>query len=77
MHLRELLRVADEHDVPRARPHRERVGERDLAGLVDEEVVERRVVGVAREVPRRAGRSTSTPAHASDSVTFSYVRRCS
>ena len=53
-HLVELLRVADEDDVPRRRPHRERVGERDLPGLVDEEVVERPLV-LAREEPRRAG----------------------
>ena len=52
-HLVELLRVADEHDVPRRRPHRERVGERDLPGLVDEEVVD--LLVLAREEPRRAG----------------------
>ena len=54
-HLVELLRVADEHEVPRGRAHRERVGERDLAGLVDEEVVERAVVLGAREEPGGAG----------------------
>jgi hypothetical protein len=43
-YLGELLRVADEHDVPRGRAHRKRIGERDLPGLVDEEVVERRLV---------------------------------
>ena len=41
--LRELLRVADEHEVARGGAHRERVGERDLAGLVDEQVVEHAV----------------------------------
>ena len=54
-HLVELLRVADEHEVPRGRAHRERVGERDLPGLVDEEVVERAVVLGAREEPGGAG----------------------
>ena len=38
--LPELLRVAEQHDVARARPERERVGERHLARLVDEERVE-------------------------------------
>ena len=61
-HLGELLRVADEDDVPRRRPHRERVGERHLAGLVDEEVVERAVVRRARRA-RPCRRRASTPAH--------------
>ena len=46
------------------RSHRERVGERDLAGLVDEQVVERAVVvGVARTARRcrRRGRSRRSP----------------
>ena len=43
----ELHRVAEEDERPRARAERERVGERELAGLVDEEVVER-----ARRAPR-------------------------
>ncbi len=47
-HLRELLRVADEHDVARRGRHRERVGERDLTRLVDEEVVELRVEVLVR-----------------------------
>ena len=46
-HLRELHRVAEQHERLRARPERERVGERGLARLVDEEVVERR-----RRAPR-------------------------
>ena len=46
-HLVELLRVADEHEVPGGGAHRERVGEGHLAGLVDEEVVEPGVVLVA------------------------------
>ncbi len=54
-HLVELLRIADEDDVPRRRPHRERVGERDLPGLVDEEVVERAVVVGIGEEPGGAG----------------------
>ena len=59
-HLRELLRVADEHDVARGGAHRERVGERDLPGLVDEEVVEAssRAPRARRARPcRRRGRS--------------------
>ena len=55
-HLRELLRIADEDYVARARPHRERVGERHLPRLVDEEVVDRAlVVGIGDE-PRRVQR---------------------
>ena len=38
--LRELLRVAEQDDVAGAGPERERVGERDLPGLVDEERVD-------------------------------------
>ena len=54
-HLAELLRVADEHDVVRAGRHRAGVGERDLAGLVDEEVVEPPVeLGVGEEPGRAA-----------------------
>ena len=53
--LRELLGVAEQDQVARARAHRERVGERDLAGLVDEEVVERAVQLLAAEQPRRPG----------------------
>ena len=74
-HLGELLRVADEDDVARAGAHRERVGERDLAGLVDEQVVERRC--------RRSSRRRATPCRRrrrrrcrpSASVTFSMCRR--
>ena len=55
-HLAELERVAEEHEVPRARPHGERVGERDLAALVDEEVVERPVEARIGEEPGRSGR---------------------
>ena len=49
--LRELQRVAEQHERPRARAQRERVRERDLAGLVDEEVVELPVELLAREEP--------------------------
>ena len=66
-HLVELLRVADEHDVPRRRAHRERVGERNLPGLVDEEVVERGVVLGPREEPGGAA-ARSQPVHAAASV---------
>ena len=56
--LRKLVRVAEQDERPRRRPDREHVGERELAGLVDEEHVERplRRVDVdrlARERPRR------------------------
>ena len=64
-HLVELLRVADEHDVPRRRPHRERVGERDLPGLVDEEVVERAVV-LASEKSQAVPAARSQSTHSSD-----------
>ena len=53
--LGELLRVAEQHDVPRRRPDRERVGERDLARLVDEERVDGAVHVLAREEPGGAG----------------------
>ena len=53
--LRELLRVAEQDDVARGGADRERVGERHLARLVDEQVVERLVHLLAREEPRRAG----------------------
>ena len=39
-HLRQLARVADEHDVAGAAAHGEQVGEPDLPGLVDDERVE-------------------------------------
>ena len=61
-HLRELHRVAEQDERPRARPERERVGERGLAGLVDEEVVELPVELLAREEPGRAGEELRRPA---------------
>jgi hypothetical protein len=48
--LRKLHRVADEDDVMRAAAHRENIGQGDLSGLIDEEVVEGRRV-IAREMP--------------------------
>jgi hypothetical protein len=39
-HVRELLRIAEQDDGPRALCHRQRVGQRDLTGLVDEEDVD-------------------------------------
>ena len=59
-HLVELLRVADEHEVPGRRPHRERVGERHLTRLVDEQVVD--LLVLAGEEPRRAGRQVGAEA---------------
>src|SRR5262249_56813930 len=56
--------VADAEEVARARSQRERVGERHLPGLVDEQVVERPLVLVARVVPRRAGGDVAVRARA-------------
>ena len=39
-HLRQLARVADQHDVAGAAPHRQQVGEPDLPRLVDDQRVE-------------------------------------
>ena len=61
-HLAELLRVADEHEVARRGAHRERVGERDLAGLVDEQVVELAVVLAVGEEPGRAAEQVAVVA---------------
>ena len=55
-HLRQLLRVAEQQQVACGDARRDRGGERELAGLVDHEQVERpagHAVGV-REVPRGA-----------------------
>ena len=54
-HLTELERVAEEDEVPRACSHGERVRERDLAALVDEQVVELPVEARIREEPCGAG----------------------
>src|SRR3546814_15860023 len=48
--LRKLHRIADKNDIVRAAAHRENIGERDLPGLIDEQVVEGRRV-IARELP--------------------------
>ena len=53
--LRELLRVAEQDEVAGAGGDGERVGERHLAGLVDQQDVDRRLHALAREQPRRAG----------------------
>lgn len=52
--LGELHRIADQHDVARARAGSDEVGQRHLSGLVDEQIVELLVVLVAGEQPRRA-----------------------
>ena len=39
-HLRQLLRIAEQHEVARGSAHRDRVGQRHLARFVDEQVVE-------------------------------------
>lgn len=72
--LRELQRIAQEHQIARARADRQGVRQRDLTGLVDEQVVQRAVQLGASEPPRirRAGahrqlsqavRSAVGPAH--------------
>ena len=38
--MRQLLRVAEENEILRARPDRDRIGERELPRLVDQEYVE-------------------------------------
>ena len=53
--LGELERVAEQDQVAGRGADRDRVGERDLPGLVDHEVVERRVELLAREQPGGAG----------------------
>ena len=50
-HVRQLLRIAEQHDVARARAHRHGIGQRHLAGLVDEQVVELALHLLAREQP--------------------------
>ena len=54
-HLRKLHRVTEQDERPRGRAERERVRERDLPGLVDEEVIERPVELRPAEEPGRAG----------------------
>ena len=71
--LRQLVRVAEQDEGARSRPDREHVGERELAGLVDEEHVERPlrrvdVDGLAREGPRRYPRRAGTPGRADIAV---------
>ena len=56
--LRELVRVAEQDHVASRRRHRERVRERDLACLVDEQVVERAATISSREEPGGASRSS-------------------
>jgi hypothetical protein len=57
-HLRELERVAEQHERPRRRPQRQRIGKRDLARLVDEQVVKLLVELRPREEPGGAGEQT-------------------
>ena len=54
-HLRELVRVAEENEVPRGRADRDRIRQRELPGLVDEERVHVPGQLLAREQPRRSG----------------------
>ena len=55
VHLRQLLWVAQQHDVPRAAPRGDGAGERHLARLVHEQQVEGVGVLAARQQPCRAG----------------------
>ena len=71
-HLRELHRVAEQDERPRARAERERVGERGLARLVDEEVVERPVELLAREQPGGAGEEVRVGSRRSRSASFAF-----
>ena len=50
-HLRQLLRVAEQHQVAGGGAHRDRVCQRHLPRFVDEQVVERAVHLLAREQP--------------------------
>jgi hypothetical protein len=50
--LRQLLGISEQDDVSCGRSHRDRVGQRDLSRLIDEEVVQERVDALARELPR-------------------------
>ena len=72
-HLRELDRVAEQDERPRAGAERERVRERDLARLVDEEVVELGVELLPRRsqlVPATSSASAAKNASASDSLSY-------
>src|SRR3989442_95803 len=53
-HLGELERIAEQDHVARGRPHRERVGQRDLPRLVDHERVDGAVEILVGEEPGRA-----------------------
>ena len=85
--LRELQRIAQQDDVARRRPHGERVGQRDLAGLVDHQRVDTAVQVLPREQPRGAGeeqdvvpgagRGTTTPRYPSPSLSPRNARRSS
>ncbi len=55
LRLLELLGIAEKNDALRGLRHGEDVGERGLAGLVDEEDVERVRVFLARPEPGRPG----------------------
>ena len=54
-HLGQLLGVAEQDDVPSGGREGERVGERDLTRLVDEQVVEALIGAVEAVVPSSAG----------------------
>src|SRR5262249_34135858 len=52
--LRQLVRIAEEHEVPRRMTDRDDVGERNLARLVHDQRVEEATEILASEEPRRA-----------------------
>src|SRR5438105_15721562 len=53
-HLRQLQRITEQNERARRRPHRQRIRQRYLARLVDEQVIERLVELRSREEPRRS-----------------------
>ncbi len=62
--LRELQRVAEQHDVARGRSHRERVGKRHLSGFVDDERVDgavERLSAKSHAVPAKSSVSAPAP----------------
>ena len=60
LRLLKLLRVAEQDDISGGLRHGENVGERDLAGLVDEKNVERARIVLARPEPGRPGADLRT-----------------
>jgi hypothetical protein len=51
----ELLRIAEKYDVLRSGADRERIGQRHLPGLIDEQILDTLLHAFASEEPGRAG----------------------